>query len=85
MSGQLIVISYLEELKVLEDNELEKQRLKSEKFKIKKELNQQLGKWIGRRRRDEFRANEREGCRGLIVFLVSTFFMGRMSCYVYGC
>ncbi len=82
LSDRLIVIFCLKGLKVLEDNESRKQRLKSAKFKIKKELNQQLNKWIGSRRRDELRANEREGYLGLIALLASTFFIGY---YVCGC
>jgi len=85
LSDLLVVIFCLKELKALESNELRWQKLESEKFKRERELKQQLDEWIGRRGRDEFRANEREGYKGLIVLLLSAFFMGRMSYYVYGC
>jgi len=85
LSEQLIVIFCLEELKELEYSESGKQELESAKFKIERELEQQLYDWIDQRRRNELHANKREGHMGLIVFLAVAAFVGYGARYVYGC
>lgn len=76
LSDQLIVIFFLKELKELEHNELGKRKLESVKLKIEGELEQQLYNWVGQRRRNELRANKREGYIGLIMLLVGAFSLG---------
>ncbi len=80
LSEQLIIISFLKELKVYEYNESRKHKLETVKCKKERELKQQLKDLVIQRRRSELNTNDKKDFIKLILLLASAFFMGAWAC-----